>query len=81
MTGRHAKELSLVDEIGNFHRAIEIAANMSGLTEKPEILYTREKEGFFQNILPPQFFRNIIHEVLLQTGMLSTSGLQSLSSL
>lgn len=36
-TGRQAKELGLVDELGNMYDAIEIAAQMSGMQGRPEI--------------------------------------------
>lgn len=36
-TGRQAKELGLVDELGNMYDAIDIAAQMSGMQGRPEI--------------------------------------------
>jgi protease IV len=36
-TGRQAKELGLVDDLGNLYDAIDIAAQMAGITDKPEI--------------------------------------------
>lgn len=36
-TGRQAKELGLVDELGNMYDAIDIAAQMSGMQGRPEL--------------------------------------------
>ena len=37
-TGREAKELGLVDELGNFYDAIDMAADLAGI-EDPTIVY------------------------------------------
>ncbi|MBC9784547.1 signal peptide peptidase SppA [Heliobacterium chlorum] len=37
-TGRQAKDLGLVDELGNFYDAVQLAATMAGMQEKPEIV-------------------------------------------
>ncbi|MCL5126756.1 MAG: signal peptide peptidase SppA [Deltaproteobacteria bacterium] len=42
-TGQKAKELGLVDSIGNFYDAIKIAANMGGIKGEPEIEYPKKK--------------------------------------
>ncbi|MBM7866538.1 signal peptide peptidase SppA [Heliobacterium gestii] len=36
-TGRQAKELGLVDELGNFYDAVALAASMAGIQGKPQI--------------------------------------------
>lgn len=40
-TGRQAKELGLVDEIGNLEDAIAEAAKMAGIKGKPEVVYAK----------------------------------------
>lgn len=41
LTGRQAKELGLVDEIGNLQDAIAEAAKMAGIKGKPDVVYAR----------------------------------------
>jgi len=43
MTGRQALQLGLVDELGNLQRAVDVAANLSGIVGKPELVYPKEK--------------------------------------
>jgi protease-4 len=43
MTGRQALQHGLVDELGNMDRAVELAAMMSGIKGKPEVIYPKEK--------------------------------------
>lgn len=38
-TGKKAKELGLVDELGNFYDAIDIATELAGIEGKPTIVY------------------------------------------
>lgn len=46
-TGKEAKSLGLVDEIGNIDAAIEDAARMIGLKGRPMVISERKKVGFF----------------------------------
>jgi protease-4 len=43
-TGEEARRLKLVDEIGNFDRAVEVAAGLAGMKGTPKVLYPRRKE-------------------------------------
>mgnify|MGYP005838549631 FL=1 len=47
-TGLRAKEIGLVDEIGDLNRALEIAANMAGMSKYRITEYPRTKEPFQQ---------------------------------
>ncbi len=49
-TGRQAKDIGLVDELGNFYDAIRLAGEMSGLGPEPEIT-TFGAKGFWQEIM------------------------------
>lgn len=50
-SGRQAKELGLVDELGGLQYAIEVAARLSNLKDKPKPIYpAEEKFGFFKNL-------------------------------
>ncbi|MEK6599777.1 MAG: signal peptide peptidase SppA [Deltaproteobacteria bacterium] len=42
-SGQQAKEIGLIDEIGNFQDAIDIAASMSNIKGKPVVLYPEKK--------------------------------------
>jgi protease IV len=44
-TGAKAKELGLIDELGNFHDAVDAAGQMAGLSGDAELVYPG-KEGF-----------------------------------
>jgi protease-4 len=53
-TGKQAKSVSLVDEIGDLHDAIKIAAELVGITGEPRVIETRKRfswrdflEGYF----------------------------------
>ena len=43
-TGRQAKELGLIDELGGLQDAILLAGRLSGMKEKPEIVYAMKKK-------------------------------------
>jgi protease-4 len=42
-TGSKAKDMGLVDELGGLYDAVNVAANLSGVKGKPEIIYMNEK--------------------------------------
>ena len=44
-TGRKAKDLGLIDEIGTLEDTIDLAGKMVGLGEKPSVLYPRKRRG------------------------------------
>ncbi len=44
-TGEKAKELGLVDTIGNFYDAVKIAAELGGIKTEPELIYPKKKWG------------------------------------
>ncbi|HEX5034676.1 MAG TPA: signal peptide peptidase SppA [bacterium] len=48
-TGEQAMDLGLVDELGGQQRAVEIAQDILGLDEEPELVYPKKKKsGFFE---------------------------------
>src|SRR3990170_440136 len=49
-TGRQAKELGLVDEIGNMQDAIRLAADMVGIVGEPSILEKKKRFSFLDII-------------------------------
>lgn len=46
-TGAKAKELGLVDEIGDMGKAVEIAAKKAGIAGEPKLIYSGESKGKF----------------------------------
>lgn len=42
-TGRQAKELGLIDELGNLQDAIDAAAEMAGIKGKPQVIYSKKR--------------------------------------
>jgi protease-4 len=62
-SGRKAKELGLVDELGGMEKAIEIAAAEAKMTEEPEVIYpSKDKYKFLDQLAEgkvslPSFFK------------------------
>lgn len=42
-TGEKAKEMGLVDTIGNFYDAVKVAADLAKITTEPELVYPKKK--------------------------------------
>ncbi len=42
-TGEKAKEIGLVDTIGNFYDAVKVAADLAKITTEPELVYPKKK--------------------------------------
>lgn len=62
-TGKQAKELGLVDELGNYYDALDITARLAGIKGKPEIVQYGTKTpweylftGFFSRLSLPTNF-------------------------
>ncbi len=47
-TGKKAKELGLVDVLGNFEDAVDLAAKMAGLKGKPHLLYPEKEKPWLK---------------------------------
>lgn len=51
-SGEQAKELGLIDQLGNLEAAIELAAKRGGIDETPQVYYSRtEREGWWERLL------------------------------
>lgn len=66
-TGRQAKELGLVDQLGDFHDAVLLAGKMAGIAGEPTIVEIGEKnlwQGLFAgvkgNMLPAQEWTQLL---------------------
>lgn len=69
LTGRQAKEMGLVDELGNFQDAIDLAAEMAGIKGKPRVVEYGRKSFFeqFFGVFARELGRGIA-ETFLETG-------------
>ena len=45
LSGQQAMELGLVDRMGNFQDAIDLAAEMGGIHGKPHVIYPRKRRN------------------------------------
>jgi len=50
-SGRQAKELGLVDELGGFEDAIDLAASLSGIEGKPKIVREKKRDEWWRDLL------------------------------
>lgn len=63
LSGRQALELGLVDQLGGFEEAVELAKELAGIKGEPEILYGRKKRGLLRSLLDdlaPQPLRGLL---------------------
>jgi protease-4 len=51
LTGEQAKQLGLVDEMGNLQDAIDMTAKMVGIVGKPNVLYPKKKFSLWNLLL------------------------------
>jgi protease-4 len=52
LTGQQAQELGLIDELGNFHDAVDAAKEKAGLSGEPRLVYPPdEKSRFFEELM------------------------------
>jgi protease IV len=75
-TGRQAKELGLIDELGGLQDAILLAGRLSGMTEKPEIIYGMKKKKTFWKYLIRSMTTAVSEEI--QGGRAELRGAQYL---
>ncbi|HOJ51824.1 MAG TPA: signal peptide peptidase SppA [Syntrophales bacterium] len=72
-TGRQAKALGLVDELGGLDEAVKLAAQSAGLKEKPETIYAPKKKVTLWEFLLRESFSSVTSEILkkepFQTGL------------
>ena len=66
LTGEQAKQLGLVDQIGNLQDAINTAAKMVGIEGKPTILYPKKKFSLLELLV--QGITSAILDILSEKG-------------
>lgn len=68
-TGRMAREVGLVDELGNLEVAIGLAGKLGGITGEPRVVYEKEKLSIFDLIrgnLPQELIREVFPAIRLK---------------
>ncbi len=68
-TGRMAKELGLVDELGNLQYAIMLAGRLTGIKGEPDVLYKKEKFSVFDLLkgeIPARLIGNVFSGIQLK---------------
>lgn len=53
-TGAKAKQLGLVDQLGNFQDAVNLAARLGGIKGQPTVVWPEKKGGFWAELLRDQ---------------------------
>jgi protease-4 len=62
-TGRKAKELGLVDELGNLDDAIRLAGRLSGIKGRPSVVFKKERISLW-NIISGDSPKELLRDVL-----------------
>jgi protease-4 len=75
-TGRQAKELGLVDELGGLQDAVLLAGRLSGMKEKPEIVYGAKKKTSFWRYMMENMTSAVSEEI--RKNAVETRGAQYL---
>ncbi len=70
--GDQALKLGLVDKLGGFHTAEDLAAKLSGIKGEPELVYPQQPRKDFYNLLTKSI-ANVIEEKLLENNMFRLS--------
>jgi protease-4 len=66
LTGEQAKQLGLVDQIGNLEDAIDTAAKMAGIVGKPNILYPKKRFSIWELLIKETV--SVVLETLKEKG-------------
>jgi len=66
LTGEQAKNLGLVDQLGNLHDTIDITAKMVGIEGKPNVLYPKRKISIWDLLM--RDMASAIVDVLTEKG-------------
>lgn len=68
-TGKMAKEVGLIDELGNLQDAIKLAGEMTGISGEPEVIEKKEKFSVFDLLkgkLSGKFMNDIFYGISLK---------------
>ncbi len=59
-TGQSAKELGLVDSMGNFYDAVKVAANLGGIKGEPELEYPKKRWNSYLDLFMDSASKSLI---------------------
>lgn len=71
-TGAKAKQLGLVDQLGNFQDAVSLAARLAGIKGEPTLVWPEPEGGFWAELLRGQarlFIRDLAAELGVVPGL------------
>ncbi len=71
-TGAKAKQLGLVDALGNFQDAVRLAARLGGIKGEPTLVWPEKKGGFWAELLRDQarlFFKDLAAQLGVLPGL------------
>lgn len=66
LSGRQAKEMGLVDELGNFERAVRYISDMVGIKGEPYILKEEEEKGLLYRLIKGYFPSNVFENLIFR---------------
>ena len=69
-TGEQAKELGLVDELGDLKDAINAAAKMAGIEGEPKVIYPEKEKRSLLSYLLDQATENLVDQLQKYMGLL-----------
>lgn len=67
-TGEQAKHLKLVDKLGNLQDAIDEAAKITGIKNKPQIVYPPQTRKSFIDIFMKGFSESLVNSIKTDSG-------------
>jgi protease-4 len=72
-SGARALELGLIDEIGNFNDAVDIAASLSGIKGKPVVIYPVKRGIDFWDIIIEAPLKRALNKLMYVFGVMDIS--------
>lgn len=69
-TGKQAKELGLVDEIGNYYDALDATASLVGITGKPETIEFKKQKPW-ESLFGAELSKMVVSQILNGIGVQS----------
>ena len=73
--GEKAKEMGLVDSLGNFYDAVDIACQLGGVTTEPELVYPEKKWGNVLDVFMESASGALVKKVAEQVRLIESAPL------
>jgi protease-4 len=68
-TGEQAKQIKLVDKLGNLQDAIDEAATITGIKHKPKIIYPPQPKKSFIDLFVKGFSESFVNNITSESGI------------